>query len=316
LVREGHEVTLFASGDSETSANLVSVCEQGLRLSSEYTDHILYHVLMIEQVAKLARDFDVIHYHLTYLHYPLARRLMVPYFTTLHGRLDLPDLIPLYREFSETPVVSISNSQRAPLPWLNWQGTVHHGLPEDLCRLQPAPGKYLAFLGRFSPEKRIDRAIEIAKRSGIPLKIAAKIDAADREYYESKVKPLLNDPLIEFVGEIGEPEKSDFLGNAYAHLFPIDWPEPFGLVMIEAMACGTPTIAFRCGSVPEVIDDGVTGFVVETVEEAVARLEKIPDLNREKCRRVFEKRFSVSRMVRDYLEIYERIQSESRTFAA
>jgi glycosyltransferase involved in cell wall biosynthesis len=314
LVRQGHEVTLFASGDSITSASLVSVCDQGLRLNSDYADHILYHVLMAERVAKVAGDFDVIHFHLSYLHYPIARRLMTPHFTTIHGRLDLADLVPLYQEFSELPVVSISGRQRNPLPWLNWLGTVYHGLPEDLFALQPNPGRYLAFLGRFSPEKRIDRAIEIAKRAGMPLKIAAKIDKVDWEYYKATVEPQLKDPLIEYVGEIGETEKQEFLGNAYAHLFPIDWPEPFGLVMIEAMACGTPTIAFRRGSVPEVLDDGVTGFVVETIAEAAAALERVPGLSRERCRRVFEERFSASRMVRDYLSVYHRLETEPPIF--
>ncbi len=315
LVRQGHEVTLFASGDSETSANLISVCKHGLRLNTDYADHILYHALAIEQVAKRAKDFDLIHFHLAYLHYSIARRLMTPYFTTIHGRSDLPDLVPLYREFSDTPVVSISDSQRAPLPWLNWQGTVHHGLPEDLFKPVLEPGNYLAFLGRFSPEKRIDRAIEIARRSGMPIKIAAKIDKADWDYYKS-VEPLLKDPLVEFVGEIGDAEKQKFLGNARAHIFPIDWPEPFGLVVIEAMACGTPTIAFRCGAVPEILDDGVTGFIVDSIDEAVARVEKVSSLNREDCRRVFEKRFSAARMVEDYLDLYDQVRGAARIFAA
>ncbi|MGH7769067.1 MAG: glycosyltransferase family 4 protein [Candidatus Binatia bacterium] len=314
LVRQGHEVTLFASGDSVTSANLVSACQYALRLNPDYDDPILYHVLQIEQVAKVANEFDIIHFHLSYLHYTLTRRMMTPSFTTLHGRLDLPDLVALYREFSEVPVVSISDSQRAPRPWLNWQGTVHHGLPEELYSLRHEPGGYLAFLGRFSPEKRIDRAIEIARKSGMPLKIAAKIDNADLEYYKSRVEPMLKDPLIEYVGEIGEAEKQEFLGNAYAHLFPIDWPEPFGIVMIEAMACGTPTIAFRCGSVPEVLDDGATGFVVDTIEEAVESVGRVAGLNRENCRRIFERRFSASRMVQDYVKIYDRLQSEIPTF--
>ena len=313
LVRQGHEVTLFASGDSVTSAKLAPVCEQALRLNPDYADHILYHVLEIEQVAK-SGEFDIAHFHLSYLHFTLARRLMTPSVTTVHGRLDLSDLVPLYREFSETPVVSISDSQRTPLPWLNWQGTVHHGLPVNMFTLQPKPGGYLAFLGRFSPEKRIDRAIEISRRSGIPLKIAAKIDNVDLEYYKSCVEPMLKDPLVEYVGEIGEAEKQEFLGKAYAHLFPIDWPEPFGLVMIEAMACGTPTIAFRRGSVPEVLDDGVTGFIVETIEEAVESIGRISELSRENCRRVFEKRFSASRMVRNYLSIYDRLQTEAPSF--
>ena len=316
LVRQGHDVTLFATGDSQTTAKLVPVCEEGLRLNPKYTDHILYHMLLTEQVAQRADDFDFIHFHLTYLHYPIARRLTTGHVTTIHGRMDLPEYVPLYREYADMPVISISDSQREPLPWLNWKGTVYHGIPEEMFRSNPKPGKYLAFLGRFSPEKRADRAIEIAKRSGIPLKIAAKIEDSDSEYFKAAIEPLLDDPLIEYIGEIGENEKQDFVSNAYAQIFPIDWPEPFGLVMIEAMACGTPTIAFRCGSVPEIIDDGVTGFIVESIEEAVERLKRVPELSREKCRRVFEERFSAGRMVKDYLSIYGRIQSEIETRAA
>ena len=316
LVRQGHDVTLFASGDSLTSARLASVCDEALRLNKEIKDDILYHILSIEEVARRAAEFDFIHFHLTYLHFPIARRLPTAHVTTLHGRLDLPEYVPLYREFPDIPVVSISDSQRDPLPWLNWQGTVYHGLPEDLFQCREQRGKYLAFIGRFSPEKRVDRAIEIAKRSGMPLKIAAKIESTQLEYYKSEIEPLLDDPLIEYVGEIGEEEKQDFLGNAYAQIFPIDWPEPFGLVMIEAMACGTPTIAFRCGSVPEIIDDGVTGFIVDSVEEAVESIDRIAAIDRETCRRTFLKRFSATRMVKDYLKIYARIQSESPSVAA
>jgi glycosyltransferase involved in cell wall biosynthesis len=316
LVRQGHEVTLFASGDSLTSARLASVCDEALRLDQENKDDILYHVLLIEEVARRAAEFDFIHFHLTYLHYSIARRLPTPHVTTLHSRLDLPEYVPLYREFPDAPVVSISNSQRDPLPWLNWQGTVYHGLPEDLFPCRTESGKYLAFIGRFSPEKRVDRAIEIAKRSGIPLKIAAKIENPELDYYKSAVEPLLGDPLIEYVGEIGEEQKPDFLCNAYAQIFPIDWPEPFGLVMIEAMACGTPTVAFRCGSVPEIIDDGVTGFIVDSVEDAVESLKRVGAIDRENCRRTFQKRFSASRMVKDYLNIYARIQSKSPAVAA
>jgi glycosyltransferase involved in cell wall biosynthesis len=316
LVHQGHEVTLFASGDSVTAAKLVSFCDEGLRLNSKYTDHILYHMLLAEQVAQRVDEFDFIHFHLTYLHYAIARRLTTAHVTTSHGRMDLPEYVSLYREYADIPLISISDSQRDPLPWLNWQGTVHHGLPEDLFRCSTAQGKYLAFLGRFSPEKRADRAIEIAKRSGMPLKIAAKIEKSDAEYFESAIKPLLDDPLIEYIGEIGEKEKQEFLADAYAQIFPIDWPEPFGLVMIEAMACGTPTIAFRCGSVPEIIDDGVTGFIVESVEEAVEKLKRIPELSRDKCRSVFEERFSASRMVKDYLSLYARIQAETPARAA
>ncbi|HEY1371267.1 MAG TPA: glycosyltransferase family 4 protein [Candidatus Binatia bacterium] len=316
LVRQGHDVTLFASGDSLTSARLAPVCDEALRLNQDIKDDILYHVLLIEEVARRAAEFDFIHFHLNYLHFPIARRLPTPHVTTLHGRMDLPEYVPLYREFPDVPVVSISDSQRDPLPWLNWQGTVYHGLPEDLFHRRAESGKYLAFIGRFSPEKRVDRAIEIAKRSGMPLKIAAKIEKTELDYYKSEIEPLLDDPLIEYVGEIGEEQKQDFLCNAYAQIFPIDWPEPFGLVMIEAMACGTPTVAFRCGSVPEIIDDGVTGFIVDSVEEAVESLERVSTLDRENCRRTFEKRFSASRMVKDYVKIYGRIQSESPSVAA
>jgi glycosyltransferase involved in cell wall biosynthesis len=316
LVRQGHDVTLFASGDSETAAHLVSVCDEGLRLNTKYTDHILYHLLSVERVAQRAVEFDFIHFHLTYLHYPTARRLPTPHATTIHGRMDLPEYVPLYREFSDTPVISISDSQREPLPWLNWQGTVYHGLPGDLFRWNPQPGKYLVFLGRFSPEKRADRAIEIAKLSGIPLKIAAKIEKSDEQYFESAIKPLLDHPLIEYIGEVGDKEKQELFANAYAQIFPIDWPEPFGLVMIEAMACGTPTVAFRCGSVPEIIEDGVTGFIVDSIDDAVEKLKRVPELSREKCRRAFEERFSARRMAKDYLSIYARIQSEVEARAA
>jgi glycosyltransferase involved in cell wall biosynthesis len=316
LVRQGHDVTLFASGDSITQAKLISVCDEALRLNSKYTDPILYHMLLAERAAQRADEFDFIHFHLTYLHYPIAKRLATPHATTVHGRIDLPEYVPLYHEYSDMPVISISDSQRAPLPWLNWQGTVYHGIPDEMFSCRAEPGKYLAFLGRFSPEKRADRAIEIAKRSGIPLKIAAKVENTDLEYFETVIKPLLNDPLIEYIGEIAEEEKQEFLSNAYAQIFPIDWPEPFGLVMIEALACGTPTIAFRCGSVPEIIDDGVTGFIVDSVEEAIESLKRIPKLSREKCRQVFEERFSASRMVKDYLSIYARIQSEAQARAA
>jgi glycosyltransferase involved in cell wall biosynthesis len=316
LVRQGHDVTLFASGDSETAARLVSVCDEGLRLNTKYTDHILYHLLSVERVAQRAEEFDFIHFHLTYLHYSIARRLSTAYATTIHGRMDLPEYVPLYREYSDAPVISISDSQREPLPWLNWQGTVYHGLPHDLFDWTPQRGKYLVFLGRFSREKRADRAIEIAKRSGIPLKIAAKIEKSDADYFESEIQPLLDDPLIEYVGEVGDKEKQDLFSNAYAQIFPIDWPEPFGLVMIEAMACGVPTLAFRCGSVPEIIDDGSTGFIVDSVEDAVEKLKRVPELSRENCRRVFEERFSARRMAKDYLSIYARIQSEVEARAA
>lgn len=313
LVRRGHDVTLFASGDSVTKARLIAPCRRSLRLDKHCVDQLAHHILMLEQVFKDTSRFDTIHFHIDYLHFPLSRRSATPHVTTLHGRLDIPDLVPLYQEFREVPVVSISNAQREPLPWLNWQGTVYHGLPEDLYTFREEPGKYLAFLGRISPEKRVDRAIEIAKRVGMEIKIAAKVDAVDREYFEDVVKPLLKDPLAEYVGEIGEGEKNEFLGNAYALLFPIDWPEPFGLVMIEAMACGTPIIAYRKGSVPEVMEEGTTGFIVHDLEDAVKAVEKVPTLSRKRCREVFEERFTASRMAKDYLSVYQRLLDRKAT---
>ncbi len=307
LVKEGHQVTLFASGDSVTNAKLVAICERSLRLDSGCIDQLAHHFVLLERLAKSAPEFDIIHSHIDYLYFPLLRRQPTPAVSTLHGRLDLPDLVPLHREFNGVPLVSISNSQREALPWVNWVATVHHGLPEDLYNLREHPGDYLAFLGRISPEKGVDRAIQIAKRLRMRLKVSAKVDPVDREYFESAIKPLLNDSLVEFVGEIGEPEKNDFLGNARALLFPIDWPEPFGMVMIEAMACGTPVIAFRRGSVPEVIQDGVSGRIVEDVEEAVKALEQIGTLDRRRCRRAFEDRFSAARMAREYVSVYERL---------
>lgn len=305
LVRMGHEVTLFASGDSVTRARLVPACAQSLRLDPDCKDQLAHHILLLERVFQRADEFDVLHFHVDYLHFPWSRRNGYRHVTTLHGRLDLPDLVPLYREFPDMPLVSISNAQRRPLRWVNWRATVYHGLPPDLLRLNERPGRYLAFLGRISPEKRCDRAIEIASRAGLELRIAAKVDVADREYFESVVRPLLRRPGIEFLGEIGEHEKQDFLGGAAALLFPIDWPEPFGLVMIEAMACGTPVIAWPCGSVPEVIDHGRTGFLCRTVEEAVRAVRDLPRLPRRGCRQVFERRFTARRMAQDYLRVYE-----------
>jgi glycosyltransferase involved in cell wall biosynthesis len=307
LIKQGHEVTLFASGDSLTKGRLIAPCKRSLRLDPDREVPLVYHVLQLDQVFHNAASFDIIHFHLDYLHFPFARRLGRPNVTTLHGRLDLPDLVRLYEEFTDVPVVSISNSQRSPLPSINWQGTVYHGIPSDLYDLKRSQGTYLAFIGRISPEKRVDRAIEIARRANIKLKIAAKVDPVDKHYMETKIRPLLDHPLVEFIGEIGEKEKPEFLGNAFALLFPIDWVEPFGLVMIEAMACGTPTIAFRRGSVPEIIDGGVTGFVVENIEESLAALAKVQRFDRVRCRRVFEERFSASRMTADYLKTYERL---------
>jgi glycosyltransferase involved in cell wall biosynthesis len=305
LVELGHDVTLYASGDSETRARLVAPCRRSLRLDKGCVDQLAHHVLMLELVARDAASYDVVHFHCDYLHYPLSRRLNVAHVTTLHGRLDLPDLVPLYRQFGDVPVVSISNAQRQPLPWIGWVATVHHGLPARLARFRERPGKYFAFLGRISPEKRVDRAIEIARRLGMPLKIAAKVDALDREYFTTTIEPLLRRADVEYVGEIGDGEKDEFLGNAYALLFPIDWPEPFGLVMIEALACGTPVIGYRRGSVPEVLEDGVTGFIVDGLEDAVAAARRIGRIDRRRCRELFEARFTATRMARDYLRVYD-----------
>jgi len=313
LVEEGHDVTLFASGDSRTRARLVPVCARSLRLDPEQRDQLAHHVLMLEEVAKRAAHFDVIHFHIDYLHYPLSRRQRVPQLTTLHGRLDMPELGALYAEFRDMPVVSISDAQRAPLPHASWLGTVHHGLPLELLRFSPGPGSYLAFVGRTSPEKGLDRAIEIARRAGIELRVAAKVDDADRDYFREVIEPLLDGPLVEFVGEIGEAEKEEFLGNALALLFPIDWPEPFGLVMIEAMACGTPVIAFPGGSVVEIVEPGRNGFIVPDAAAAVAAVGKVGDLDRSLCRELFEARFSAQRMARDYLELYERVLELDRS---
>lgn len=307
LVRQGHDVTLFASGDSVTSAKLVAPCPQSLRLNPDCVDQLAHHILMLEHVFREFNNFDVIHFHIDYLHFPISRYQQKPQLTTLHGRLDIPDLIPLYQEFRDMPVVSISDSQRKPLPDVNWRGTVYHGLPEDLYPFREEPGTYLVFLGRISPEKRLDRAIEIAIRVGMPLKIAAKVDRADREYFSTVIVPLLAHPLIEYIGEIGDDGKSEFLGNAHALLFPIDWPEPFGMVMIEAMASGTPVIAYPRGAVPEVIENGVNGFIVRSIDEAVRATEQVSTLSRRRCRDIFEARFSARRMALGYLEIYEKL---------
>lgn len=309
LVSQGHDVTLFASGDSVTAARLVSPKQTAIRLDHDCRDWIPYHLLMLEQVIERAEEFDLIHFHMDLLHLPFARRLAAPSVTTLHGRLDLPDLSPLYREFRDAPLVSISFSQRKPLPFANWVGNVYHGLPLELYRAstQQKQGQYLAFLGRISREKGPDMAIALAKASGLLLKIAAKVDRADQEYFDSVIRPLLDDPLVEFVGEVNDKEKEAFCQNAIALLFPIDWPEPFGLVMIEAMACGTPVIARKRGSVPEIIDDGITGFIFETQEEALRIIERAQSFDRARCRNVFEERFSTPRMARDYLQLYEQV---------
>ena len=307
LVRAGHYVTLFTSGDSVTSAELVPVCRRSFRQNKRAKDYLSLEVLLMDHVMQRASEFDVIHFHTGCLHYLISRHLTVPHVTTLHGRLDTPELLRLYERFRDMPMISISNAQRTPWPCANWQSTIYHGLPKDLFRSHPEPGSYLAFLGRASPEKRVDRAIEIAKRVGMPLKIAAKVDRADRRYFKNEIEPLLNDPHIEWQGEISDKDKDEFLGNAYALLFPIDWPEPFGLVMIESMACGTPVIAYDCGSVPEVMENGVTGFIVSEIEQAVEAVGRVRDLSRARCREVFEKRFTASRMASDYVNLYTRL---------
>ena len=310
LVEQGHEVTLFASGDSQTRATLVPCVEQAQRLAGGCRDHVAAHLLMVEHVIKQAANFDLIHFHLTNLHFPALRRCPTAHATTLHGRLDLPELVPLFDEFSEVPVVSISNAQRRPLPNARWCGTIHHGLPPREFRFQKA-GEYLAFLGRVSPEKGVDSAIAIAKACGWPLRIAAKVDPADQSYFEQEIRPLLQHPLIDFIGEISEGDKSEFLGGAKALLFPIDWPEPFGLVMIEALACGTPVVAFRRGSVPEILEDGVTAFIVDDLEQAVAATRRVGELSRLACRRSFERRFSARRMASDYVRLYRRLIADT-----
>ena len=307
LVSQGHDVTLFASGDSKTSARLVPACPRALRLDQGCADRLVHHMVMLDRVLERAADFDVIHFHIDYLHFLISRYCQLPSVTTLHGRLDMNDLRPLYRRFDDAPVVSISHAQRRPLPKVHWVANVYHGLPPERSRSGSGRGRYLAFLGRISPEKRPDRAVEIARATGMKLKIAAKVDAVDRLYYESEIKPLLKQPNIEFIGEIGDDEKGEFLGNAYALLFPIDWPEPFGLAVIEAMQCGTPTIAFDCGAIPEIVKDGVTGFVVNSLPEAIRAVDRVASLDRAACRRVFQARFTSARMARDYLAIYEKI---------
>ena len=314
-VQQGHRVTLFASGDSVTAAELVSVCKRALRLDP-LGDPIAVHMRMLKEVVRRAGSFDVIHFHTDDLHLELARRYAISCVTTLHGRLDLPRLAPVYREYSELPLVSISNAQRRPLAWANWAATVHHGLPLDLHRASYSPGRYLAFLGRIAPEKRVDRAIAIAQRTQIPLKIAAKVDLVDRDYFTAVIEPLIDGGLIEYIGEITDGEKTRFLGDAMALLFPIDWPEPFGLVMIEALACGTPVIAFRCGSVPEIIDEGVSGFIVDDLETAVSCVERAGNLSRRRCREVFEQRFAASHMVDAYRSVYDLLAEHPRRLSA
>ena len=307
LVSLGHDVTLFASGDSITSAELAPCCPRALRLDPTVRDTLPHFMLMIDKVRERAEEFDVLHFHIDMFHFPLFRSLAARTLTTLHGRQDLGDLKPFYSRFVEMPLISISDDQRKPLPHANFVKTIHHGIPADLHRPSFEQGSYLAFLGRISPEKRPDRAIRIARAAGIPLKIAAKVDKVDEDYFRSDILPLIDGSGVEFIGEINEREKTKFLGEAAALLFPVDWPEPFGLVMIEAMACGTPVLAFRCGSVSEVIEDGVTGKVVDSEEEAVAALPAILSYDRRAVRQRFEQRFTATTMAQNYVSTYRRL---------
>ena len=313
LVRRGHQVTLFAAGDSTVNAPIAAGVPQSLRLSG--LDHLgaMFHLPMLSDVYDQATRFDIIHSHVDCLSFPLARLVQVPTVSTMHGRLDLKELLPIYRHYKDQPVISISHDQRRPLPEMNWAGTVYHGLPRNLLKFRSEPGNYLAFLGRLSPEKRPDLAIEIARRSGIPLKIAAKIDRADRHYFDAVIRPLLSTSGIEFVGEINEAQKQEFLGGALALLFPVDWPEPFGLVMIEALACGTPVIARPCGSVPEVLRHGVSGFIESSVDDLVDAVHKVHEISRRTCRAEFERRFTSEVMADNYEEVYYPLADISRT---
>ena len=306
LVRLGHEVTLFASADSITSAELAPCCNRALRLDDTVRDIVPHYMLMVDKVRERADDFDLLHFHIDLFHFPLFRSLEARTLTTVHGRQDLSDLRPFYHRFSKMPLVSISAAQRKPLPHANFVATIHHGIPADLHRPVFERGGYLAFLGRISPEKRPDRAIRIAQRVGIPLKIAAKVDKVDEAYFRTEILPLVDGKGVEFLGEINEREKTTFLGGAAALLFPIDWPEPFGLVMIEAMACGTPVLAFRCGSVPEIVEDGITGKVVESEDEAVSALPEVSNYDRRAVRQRFEERFAAARMAREYEDLYRK----------
>lgn len=312
LVRQGHEVTLFASGDSETSARLVPCVPSSLRMIDGAANLTPYHLAMVDRVGRRLDEFDIVHFQIDLFHYPAVRTWSCPTVTTLHGRLDLPDLVPFYRNFSDVPLVSISDNQRLPLPPVNWVDTIYHGLPANLLPYNPRSGDYLVFLGRISPEKRPDRAIEIAVKSGLPLKMAAKIDLVDEHYWETKIRPMVEaHDNVEFIGEVNEAQKAELLGNAAALLFPIDWPEPFGLVMIEAMSCGTPVIAWRNGSVPEVMEDHVSGRIVSSIDEAVSAVYDVLAMNRAVVRARFEQRFTAERMAHDYVRIYEQLIADA-----
>lgn len=315
LIRRGHDVTLFASGDSVTRARLVPISDRAIRFDATPRDTLALHLREVREVFARRQLFDVIHFHTGYLHLPSAELQDTACVTTLHGPLAHPDLLALLRAFPQATLVSISDAQRGPLPGLNWQATVHHALPSDLYSFHDGYGGYLAFVGRISPEKRADRAVEIARRAGMPLRVAAKVDKVDRDYYEREIAPLFADPLVEYVGEIGEREKADFMGNAAAVLFPVDWPEPFGLVMIEAMATGTPVITRPRGAVPEVILPGRTGFIAERLEDLVAAVHRVASLDRAACRAHVEARFSVRRMVDDYEAVYRRLVFSRRSIS-
>ncbi|MDZ4306937.1 glycosyltransferase family 4 protein [Allopontixanthobacter sp.] len=312
LVRQGHHVTLFASGDSTTRAELVPCVQQALRLIDGAINLVPHHLAMVEGIRRRLDEFDIVHFHIDLVHYPAVIHWNTPTLTTLHGRLDIPDIFGCYRAFSQVPLVSISDYQRKPLPPVNWVDTVYHGLPPQLLPFNPASGDYLVFLGRISPEKRPDRAIEIAVKAGMPLKIAAKIDKVDEAYWNDQIRPMVDaHGCVEYIGEIDERQKSDLLGNAAALLFPIDWPEPFGLVMIEAMSCGTPVIAWKNGSVPEVVEDGVSGRIVGSMDEAIAAVSEVLAFDRAKVRSRFDARFTVGRMAKDYLRIYDQLIAET-----
>jgi glycosyltransferase involved in cell wall biosynthesis len=311
LVALGHDVTLFASGDSQTTAKLEPMWPRALRLDGAVRDPCALHMMVLERVRQRASEFDFLHFHLDYYPFSLFSRQTTPFVTTLHGRLDLPEHQPVFRTFANIPVVSISDSQRRPVPQARWMRTIHHGLPAGLLTPQPVTPSYLAVLGRISPEKATDRAIRIARKCGVPVKIAAKVDKADQEYFDEHVKPLLSEPGVEYIGEISDAEKPDFLSGALALLSPVDWPEPFGLVLIEAMACGTPVIAFNRGAIPEVVEDGLTGFVVEDDLSALGAIDRLSLLSRERIRQRFEERFTARRMAKDYLEVYRSLMEQT-----
>ncbi len=316
LVALGHEVTLFASGDSETQARLVAALPESIRGSGKFSAWLAYHTIQMGMVADLSREFDILHFHNGFMHFPFMQQLGLPHVTTLHDRLDLPEFQPLFRQFDRVPLISISDNQRTPLPKVNWVDTIYHGLPDDLYAFNPAPEDYFLFLGRISPDKRVDRAIEIAERSGKPLYIGAKVDRADEKYFDERIKSLFAKPCVHYLGEVGGEEKHKLLANAAALLFPIDWPEPFGLVMIEAFACGTPVVAYRNGAIPEVMEHGVTGFVVDNQDAAVDAAKRIAEIDRRGCRETFERRFTARVMAENYLSAYRKLLQRQPPYQA